>query len=135
MSRYFVDEGISTYTHVSDHLSTYGTKVIVVTQPEATFVLDEILGNQTDLPIAEHATDTAGASLVNFGLFDLVGKTFSPRIRDLGVLGDPGGRFPVDASAWPHLEACLGCRCFHRRSETGRISMRIDVGLAPTEDA
>ena len=86
LSRYFVDEGISTYTHVSDQLSTYGTKVVVATQPEATFVLDEILGNQTDLPIAEHATDTAGASLVNFALFDLVGKQFSPRIRDLGKI-------------------------------------------------
>jgi len=81
-----VDEGISTYTHVSDQLSTYGTKVVVATQPEATYVLDEILGNQTDLPIAEHATDTAGASLVNFALFDLVGKQFSPRIRDLGKI-------------------------------------------------
>ncbi len=68
MSRYFVDEGISTYTHVSDQLSTYGTKVVVATQPEATYVLDEILGNQTDLPVAEHATDTAGANLVNFAL-------------------------------------------------------------------
>jgi TnpA family transposase len=86
LSRYFVDEGISTYTHVSDQLSTYGTKVIVATQPEAPYVLDEILGNQTDLPIAEHATDTAGASLVNFALFDLVGKQFSPRIRDLGKI-------------------------------------------------
>ena len=84
MSRYFVDEGISTYTHVTDQHSTYGTKVIVVTQPEATYVLDEILGNQTDLPIAEHATDTAGATLVNFALFDLVGMQLSPRIRDLG---------------------------------------------------
>lgn len=71
---------------MSDQLSTYGTKVAVATQPEATYVLDEILGNQTDLPIAEHATDTAGASLVNFALFDLVGKQFSPRIRDLGKI-------------------------------------------------
>ena len=86
MSRYFVDEGISTYTHVSDQLSTYGTKVVVATQREATYVLDEILGNQTDLPVAEHATDTAGANLVNFALFDLVGKQFSPRIRDLGKI-------------------------------------------------
>jgi TnpA family transposase len=56
---------------------------VVATQPEVTYVLDETLGNQTDLPIAEHATDTAGASLVNFALFDLVGRQFSPRIRDL----------------------------------------------------
>jgi TnpA family transposase len=84
LSRYFVDEGISTYTHVSDQHSTYGTKVIVVTDREAHYVLDEILGNQTDLPIVEHATDTHGVTLVNFALFDLVGKQLSPRIRDLG---------------------------------------------------
>ncbi|MEV0777422.1 Tn3 family transposase [Streptomyces sp. NPDC050428] len=49
-------------------------------------VLDEILGNATDLPITEHATDTHGVTLVNFGLFDLVGKQLSPRIRDLGKI-------------------------------------------------
>ena len=42
-----------------------GTKVIVATDREAPYVLDEILGNQTDLPITEHATDTHGASLIN----------------------------------------------------------------------
>jgi len=81
--RLFRRRGHLHYTHVSDQLSTYGTKVVVATQPEVTYVLDETLGNQTDLPIAEHATDTAGASLVNFALFDLVGRQFSPRIRDL----------------------------------------------------
>lgn len=108
MSRYFVDEGISTYTHVSDQLSTYGTKVIVVTQPEATYVLDEILGNQTDLPIAEHATDTAGATLVNFALFDLVGMQLSPRIRDLGriTLCRTGSKAEA-ASRYPHAGPLL----------------------------
>lgn len=47
-------------------------------------MLDEILGNATDLPITEHATDTHGVTLVNFGLFDLLGMQLSPRIRDLG---------------------------------------------------
>lgn len=83
LSRYFVGEGISTYTHVSDQHTTYGTKVIVATDREAHYVLDEILGNTTDLPISEHATDTHGVTLVNFALFDLLGKTLSPRIRDL----------------------------------------------------
>ena len=83
LSRYFVDEGISTYTHVSDQHSTYGTKIIVATDREAHYVLDEILGNATDLPITEHATDTHGVTLVNFALFDLLGKTLSPRIRNL----------------------------------------------------
>ncbi|MFI6169632.1 Tn3 family transposase [Nocardia sp. NPDC051052] len=56
--------------------------------------LDEILGNATDLPITEHATDTHGVTLVNFGLFDLLGMQLSPRIRDLGriTLCRPGPR-------------------------------------------
>jgi len=47
-------------------------------------VLDEIFGNPTDLPIAEHTTDTAGQTLATFAIFDLAGLQFSPRIRDIG---------------------------------------------------
>jgi TnpA family transposase len=87
LSRYFArGQGISTYTHVSDQHATYDTKVIVATAPESHYVLDGILGNETDLPIHEHATDTHGATLANFALFDLVGKQLSPRIRDLGKI-------------------------------------------------
>ena len=64
----------------------FGTRVIVATEREAAYVLDEILGNQADLPITEHATDTHGASLLNFALFDLVALQLSPRIRDLGKI-------------------------------------------------
>jgi Tn3 transposase DDE domain len=79
LSRYFArGQGISTYTHVSDQHSTFDTKVIVATAPESHYVLDGILGNETDLPITEHATDHAGATLANFALFDLVGGS-SPR--------------------------------------------------------
>jgi hypothetical protein len=35
LNKYFVSEGISTYTHVSDQHSTFGTKVIVATHREA----------------------------------------------------------------------------------------------------
>jgi hypothetical protein len=38
---------LSTYTHVSNQLTTFGTKVIVVTRREAHHVLDEIMGNKT----------------------------------------------------------------------------------------
>jgi hypothetical protein len=87
LSRYFAPgQGISTYTHVSDQHSAYDSKVIVATAPESHYVLDGILGNETDLPISEHATDTHGATLANFALFDLVGKQLSPRIRDLGKI-------------------------------------------------
>jgi TnpA family transposase len=77
---------LSTYTHVTDQHTTYGTKIIVATKREAHYVLDEILGNATDVPVTEHTTDTHGVTLVNFGLFDLVGLQLSPRIRDLGKI-------------------------------------------------
>ncbi|MGH3419052.1 MAG: Tn3 family transposase, partial [Streptosporangiaceae bacterium] len=102
LSRYFLDEGTTTYTHVSDQHSTYGTKVIPTTWREAVAVLDEIFGNPTDLPIAEHTTDTAGQTLATFGILSLAGLQFSPRIRDIGHLQlyrlGPGsawrGRYP-----------------------------------------
>ena len=86
LSRYFANEGLSTYTHVTDQHTTYGTKVIVATKREAHYVLDEILGNATDIPVTEHSTDTHGVTLVNFALFDLLGLQLSPRIRDLGKI-------------------------------------------------
>ncbi len=103
LSRYFAHEGLSTYTHVTDQHTTYGTKIIVATKREAHYVLDEILGNATDIPITEHATDTHGVTLVNFGLFDLLGLQLSPRIRDLGKItmyrtgpkSEAGSAFPL----------------------------------------
>jgi hypothetical protein len=50
---------------VTDQHTTYGTKIIVATKREAHYVLDEILGNATDIPVTEHATDTHGVTLVN----------------------------------------------------------------------
>ncbi|MFF0144514.1 Tn3 family transposase [Amycolatopsis sulphurea] len=108
LSRYFASEGLSTYTHVTDQHTTYGTKVIVATKREAHYVLDEILGNATDIPITEHATDTHGVTLVNFGLFDLLGLQLSPRIRDLGkiTLYRNGSRAQVQAE-FPHTGPLL----------------------------
>ncbi len=108
LSRYFADQGLSSYTHVSDQHAVFGTKVIVATDREAPYVLDEILGNQTDVPITEHATDTHGASLINFALFDLVGLQLSPRIRDLGkiTLGRLGSRSET-AAAFPQVGRLL----------------------------
>ena len=83
LSRYFLDEGVTSYTHVSDQHSTYGTQIIVSTERDATFTLDEILGNTTELPIAEHTTDSHGQTLATFALFDLVGLRLSPRIAKL----------------------------------------------------
>ncbi|MEV0216720.1 Tn3 family transposase [Micromonospora sp. NPDC050695] len=87
LSRYVArGQGVCTYTHVSDQHSTFDMKVIVATAPESHYVLDGLLGNATDLPVFEHATDTHGATLANVALLDLVGKQLSPRIRDLGKI-------------------------------------------------
>ena len=47
-------------------------------------MLDEILGNETELEILEHTTDTAGYTDLVFALFDLLGLEFTPRLRDIG---------------------------------------------------
>lgn len=74
------------YTWTSDQLSQYGIKVSPSTIRDATYVLDAILNNETELPILEHTTDTAGFTDLIFALFDLLGLRFSPRLRDIGAL-------------------------------------------------
>jgi len=83
LSRYFVDEGVTSYTHVSDQYTTFGTQIIVSTERDATYTLDEILGNTSELAIVEHATDSHGQTLATFALFDAVGLRLSPRIAKL----------------------------------------------------
>jgi TnpA family transposase len=83
--RYFgFGRGLTFYTWTSDQFSQYGSKPTPSTVRDATYVLDAILDNETDLPIAEHTTDTAGYTDLVFALFDLLGLQFSPRLRDLG---------------------------------------------------
>ncbi len=85
LPRYFgYSKGVTFYTWTSDQFAQYGTKVIPTTVRDATYVLDEILDNETELPILEHTTDTAGYTEIVFALFALLGLRFSPRIRDLG---------------------------------------------------
>ena len=84
LPRYFRYQGVTYYSWTSDQLSQYGTKVIPATVRDATYVLDAILDNATELTIMEHATDTAGYTDIVFCLFDLLGMQFAPRLRDLG---------------------------------------------------
>ena len=83
---------------VSDQYSQYGTKVVSVAKREAIHTLEAIL--HSPLPIAEHTTDRHGATELVFALFDLLGLSFIPRLRDAGdlrlyLLGEPAG-LPVD---------------------------------------
>lgn len=85
LPRYFgFGRGLTHYSWTSDQFSQYGTKVIPSTLRDATYVLDGILGNETELPIIEHTTDTSGYTELVFALFDLLGMQFAPRIRDIG---------------------------------------------------
>ncbi len=79
---------------VTDQYSQYGTKVVSVAEREAIHTLEAIL--HTQLPILEHTTDTHGATEIVFALFDLLGLSFIPRLRDAGdlllhLLGPPSG--------------------------------------------
>jgi TnpA family transposase len=85
LPRYFgYGQGLTFYSWTSDQFAQYGTKVISSTVRDATYVLDAILDNETELTILEHTTDTAGYTELVFALFDLLGMQFAPRIRDLG---------------------------------------------------
>ena len=85
LPRYFgFGKGVTFYTWTADQFSQYGTKVVPSTMRDAPYVLDEYLDNETELPLLEHTTDTAGYTEIVFALFDLLGLRFSPRIRDLG---------------------------------------------------
>ena len=106
LPRYFgYGEGLTFYTWSSDQFSQYGTKVISSTVRDATYVLDEILNNETDLTLLEHTTDTAGYTDLVFCLFDLLGMQFSPRLRDIG--DRQLYKLTTDATIYPRLDTRL----------------------------
>jgi len=82
-ARHGNEPGVAFYTHVSDQFGPFHTKVIAATASEAPHVLDGLLRYGTGLRIAEHYTDTGGATDQVFGLFSLLGFRFAPRLRDL----------------------------------------------------
>ena len=86
LPRYFgFGRGLSVLTSVTDHYATFGTKVIPASAREGLFALDEIFAlrdRDSELAIAGHTTGTAGFTDLLFGVYDVVGLGFSPRIRD-----------------------------------------------------
>ncbi|RZK47217.1 MAG: hypothetical protein EOO59_18125, partial [Hymenobacter sp.] len=84
LPRYYgYGQGLTFYTHTADQYAQFGSRAIASTVRDATYVLDEVLGNETELPLLEHTTDTHGYTDLVFALFDLLGLRFSPRLRDL----------------------------------------------------
>ena len=81
-ARYGVDPGFSLYTHVSDQHGPYHVTVLSASMHEAPYVLDGLLHHGTSLAIAEHYTDTGGATDHVFALCAMLGFRFCPRLRD-----------------------------------------------------
>ena len=106
-AKYGIDPGAVIYTHVSGHYGPFYTRVISATMSEAPYVLDGLHhhAHQTDLRIAEHYTDTAGATDHVFGLCHLLGYRFAPRIKDL----KDRKLYTVEKPAnWPLLAPLIG---------------------------
>jgi len=106
-ARYGVDPGFSFYTHVSDQHAPYHARVISASAHEAPYVLDGLLHHGSSLLLAEHYTDTGGATDHVFALCAMLGFRFCPRLRDfpdrrLISIGSPG--------AYPTLAPLMGKR-------------------------
>lgn len=82
-ARHGGEPGVAFYTHISDQFGPFHTKVIAATASEAPHVLDGLLDHRSGLRIAEHFTDTGGATDHVFGLLTLLGFGFAPRLRDI----------------------------------------------------
>lgn len=112
LPRYFgYGRGLTHYTWTSDQFSLYGTRVIVSTKRDSTYALDEVLDNETELPLLEHTTDTSGESLMVHAFFDLVAMVFSPRLRDPA---DQVLYRPDRTRTYRHIEPLLG-KCIRSR--------------------
>jgi len=85
LPRYFgYGRGLTFLTWTSNQYSQYGTLVTPTSEREATYSLDRILDNDTELDIKEHTTDTEGYTDLIFGLFALLGMQFAPRLKSIG---------------------------------------------------
>lgn len=106
-ARYGVDPGFSFYTHVSDQHGPYHVKVISAATHEAPYVLDGLLHHGSNIKIAEHYTDTGGATDHVFALCAMLGFRFCPRLRDF-----PDRRLvPINQpAAYPEIAPLLGKR-------------------------
>jgi hypothetical protein len=104
---------------------------------EAPYVLDGLHhhAHQTDLRIAEHYTDTAGATDHVFGLCHLLGYRFAPRIKDLK---DRKLYTTEKPGTWPLLAPSIGdtvetAAILGQWTELTRLKASIETGaVAPS---
>jgi len=82
-AKYGGEPGVKIYTHLSDHFSSFHSRVVSATASEAPYVLDGLLLHGSSLAPRVHYTDTGGATDHVFALCHLLGYRFVPRLRDL----------------------------------------------------
>lgn len=80
---YGTGKGTTIYRFTSDQFSSFYTKVINTNARDAVHVIDGLLHHESELPMEEHYTDTAGYTDQVFGLSHILGFRFAPRMRDL----------------------------------------------------
>jgi len=80
---YGSEPGTKFYSGLSDQYGYYSILPISPTESEAVYVLDGLFDHDTILEIEELFTDTGGASDHVFALFCLIGRRFSPRLRNI----------------------------------------------------
>ncbi|MCA1603613.1 MAG: transposase, partial [Acidobacteria bacterium] len=83
--KYFASagRGVAIYTHISDLWIPFYTQVITCHVRQAPFMLDGLLYHGTRLEPREHYTDSHGYTDAIFGISNLLGIRFAPRIKDL----------------------------------------------------
>ena len=102
-----VEPGSGLYTHVSNQHGPYNVTVLSASMHEAPYVLDGLMHHGTSLNIAEHYTDTGGATDHVFALCAMLGFRFCPRLRDF-----PDRRLASIAAlaSYPTIASLLGKR-------------------------
>jgi TnpA family transposase len=82
-AKYGINPGAVLYTHVSGGYGPFYTRVSATMSEAPTSSTGFTIMPPTDLRIAEHYADTAGATDHVFGLCHLLAYRFAPRIKDL----------------------------------------------------
>jgi TnpA family transposase len=81
-SKYFgADKGVVSYTFIDESHKLFYSIVINVNERESGYVIDGLLHNET-VHSDIHSTDSHGFSEVIFGLTNLLGFSFAPRIKN-----------------------------------------------------
>jgi len=80
--KYFgTDKGVVAYTFIDESHRLFHSQVINVNERESGYVIDGLMHNNT-VKSDIHSTDTHGFTEVMFGLTNLLGFSFAPRIKN-----------------------------------------------------